>query len=152
MNFSEIPENPFIFLSWVTAIGLFISLCEATIKIKLEKRNSYRRRLENNPAIYKEFMNILNKSGDDYENFIKAYDLFANYIDDETKVKKIDVNTLILTGSDDPGSTSEMSRELNNDIPKSKFIEIKGGKHLCSIEFADDVNNAIKEHIKNEQN
>ena len=46
MNFSEIPESPFIFLSWVTAIGLFISLSEATIKIKLEKRNSYRKRLE----------------------------------------------------------------------------------------------------------
>ena len=46
MNYSEIPENPFIFLSWVTAIGLFISLFEATIKIKLEKRNTYRKRLE----------------------------------------------------------------------------------------------------------
>ena len=46
MNYSEIPDNPFIFLSWVTAIGLFISLYEATIKIKLEKRNSYRKRLE----------------------------------------------------------------------------------------------------------
>ena len=46
MNFSEIPENTLIFLSWVTAIGLFISLSEATIKIKLEKRNSYRKRLE----------------------------------------------------------------------------------------------------------
>jgi len=46
MDLSEIPEKPFIFLSWVTAIGLFISLSEATIKIKLEKRNSYRKRLE----------------------------------------------------------------------------------------------------------
>ena len=46
MNFSEIPENPFIFLTWVTAIGLFISLSEATIKIKLEKRNSFKKRLE----------------------------------------------------------------------------------------------------------
>ena len=46
MDFSEIPENPFIFLSWVTAIGLFISLSEATIKLKLEKRNSYRKKLE----------------------------------------------------------------------------------------------------------
>ena len=46
MNFSEVPENPFIFLSWVTALGLFISLSEATIKIKLEKRISYRKRLE----------------------------------------------------------------------------------------------------------
>ena len=46
MNFSEISDNPFIFFSWVTAIGLLISLSEATIKIKLEKRNSYRKRLE----------------------------------------------------------------------------------------------------------
>ena len=52
MNFSEIPENPFIFLSWVTAIGLLISLSEATIKIKLEKRNSYRKRVELINSLY----------------------------------------------------------------------------------------------------
>ena len=52
MNFSEIPENPFIFLSCVTAIGLFVSLSEATIKIKLEKRNSYRKRLELINSLY----------------------------------------------------------------------------------------------------
>ena len=52
MNFAEIPENPFIFLSWVTAIGLFISLSEATIKIKLEKRNNYRKRTELINSLY----------------------------------------------------------------------------------------------------
>ena len=52
MNFSEIPENPFIFFSWVTAIGLFISLSEATIKIKLEKRNIHRKRLELINSLY----------------------------------------------------------------------------------------------------
>ena len=52
MNFSEIPENPFIFLSWVTAIGLFVSLTEATIKIKLEKRNTYRKRVELINSLY----------------------------------------------------------------------------------------------------
>ena len=46
MNLTKLPENSFIFLSWVTAIGLFISLTEATIKIKLEKRNSNRKKLE----------------------------------------------------------------------------------------------------------
>ena len=44
MNFSEIPENPFIFLSWVTALGLFLSLTEATLKIKFERINSIRKR------------------------------------------------------------------------------------------------------------
>ncbi len=46
MNFTEIPENPFIFLSWITALGLFISLTEATLKIKFEKTSSIRRRQE----------------------------------------------------------------------------------------------------------
>ena len=105
--------------------------------------------LEDNPSIYKEFMNILNKSGEDHNNFIKAYDLFANYRDDEKKLNQINTKTLIITGSDDPGSTPKMSKELNNDMPNSKFIKIKGGKHLCSIECSDDVNIAIKDHIKN---
>jgi len=52
MNFSEIPENPFVFLSWVTAIGLFLSLSEATIKIKLEKRNIYHKRLKLINSLY----------------------------------------------------------------------------------------------------
>ena len=36
MNFSSINENPFIILTWVTAIGMFASLIEATLKIKME--------------------------------------------------------------------------------------------------------------------
>ena len=52
MDFSSIYENPFIFLSWVTAIGLFISLSEATIKIKLEKRSTYRKRVELINSLY----------------------------------------------------------------------------------------------------
>ena len=52
MNFSEIPENPLIFLSWVTALGLFLSLTEATLKIKFEKANSIRRRQELISSLY----------------------------------------------------------------------------------------------------
>ena len=52
MNFSEIPGNPFIFLCWVTALGLFLSLTEATIKIKFEKINSIRRRQELISSLY----------------------------------------------------------------------------------------------------
>tara|TARA_Y100000766_G_C18765968_1_gene535934 strand:- start:694 stop:867 length:174 start_codon:yes stop_codon:yes gene_type:complete len=52
MDFSGIYENPFIFLSWVTALGLFISLAEATLKIKIEKINSNRRREELINSLY----------------------------------------------------------------------------------------------------
>ena len=44
MNFSTIHENPIIFLSWVTAIGMIISLIEATLKIKIENYNNLKRR------------------------------------------------------------------------------------------------------------
>ena len=46
MNFLEIPENLFIILSWITALGLFLSLTEATVKIRFEKINSLRKRQE----------------------------------------------------------------------------------------------------------
>ncbi len=36
MDFSTIHENPILFLSWVTAIGMILSLIEATLKIKFE--------------------------------------------------------------------------------------------------------------------
>ena len=44
MNFSSIHENPIIFLTWVTAIGMILSLIEATLKIKIENYNSLKRR------------------------------------------------------------------------------------------------------------
>ena len=44
MNFSTIHENPIIFLTWVTAIGMILSLAEATIKIKFEIYNNLKRR------------------------------------------------------------------------------------------------------------
>ena len=44
MNFSTIHENPIILLSWVTAIGMILSLIEATIKIKFENYNNIKRR------------------------------------------------------------------------------------------------------------
>tara|TARA_B100000963_G_scaffold339667_1_gene337588 strand:- start:97 stop:270 length:174 start_codon:yes stop_codon:yes gene_type:complete len=44
MNFSKIHENPVLFLTWVTAIGMLISLIEATLKIRIENYNNIKRR------------------------------------------------------------------------------------------------------------
>ena len=52
MNFSEIPENPLIFLSWVTALGFFLSLTEATLKIKFEKSSTLQKRQEFIDSLY----------------------------------------------------------------------------------------------------
>ena len=75
------------------------------------------------------------------------YELFVNHKNDED-FKKIKVNTLVMTGEQDVGSTVEMSKELDNIIQNSQLKIIKDGKHLCGIECADEVNLAIKKFIE----
>ena len=105
--------------------------------------------LKLNPEIYDQFIKILNKKPEDHLNFLKAYKLFANHVDNIKTIKNIKTKTLVMTGSDDNGSTVTMSKSLANDLINSKFIEISKGKHLCSIECADDVNIQIKKFINN---
>ena len=102
-----------------------------------------------NPEIYAQFMKTLNKKPEDHLNFLKAYKLFANHVDDIEMIKKIKTKTLVMTGSDDLGSTVAMSKSLTKDLINSNFIEISNGKHLCSIECADNVNMQIKRFINN---
>jgi (E)-2-((N-methylformamido)methylene)succinate hydrolase len=105
--------------------------------------------LKNHPEVYNQFMKILNKQPKDHANFLKAYKLFAYHYDNMEMIKKISTKTLILTGADDSGSTVAMSKSLSSDLINSSFIEINNGKHLCSIECADDVNINIKNFIDN---
>ena len=104
--------------------------------------------LENNPDTYDKISSIL--SSNNMENFIKVYDLFVNHKNDED-FEKITVNTLIMTGEYDIGSTIEMSQQLNKIIKNSQLQIIKNGKHLCGIECADDVNLTIKNFIDNNE-
>jgi len=101
--------------------------------------------IKKNPEIYKKIYSILEKNK--HLDFLKCYEIFVNYVDDDNILKKINVNTLITTGENDVGSTPEMSKNLSKMILGSKFIEIKKGKHLCSIECSDDVNITFKEFI-----
>lgn len=81
------------------------------------------------------------------ENFLNIYQLFVNHKDNE-QFEKIKTKTLIITGEGDIGSTPKMSENLSKVINNSKVKIISKGKHLCSIECADDVNMAIKKHIQ----
>ena len=105
--------------------------------------------LNDHPKIYDQFIKILTKKGEDHLNFLKAYKLFAYHNDNINMIKNIKTKTLIMTGSDDSGSTIEMSKSLSNDLINSSFTKINNGKHLCSIECADDVNINLKNFINN---
>ena len=118
----------------------------------VSKKESIRRWLtedfiSKNPEIYDELYSILENNNN--KNFLKSYELFTNYNDndDDDMIKKININTLITTGEHDIRATPEMARNLNKVIKNSRFVEIKGGKHLCSIECADDVNMTFKKFI-----
>ena len=74
----------------------------------------------------------------------------ANQLRDNVEmINNIKTKTLVMTGSNDSGSTVEMSKSLSSDLINSSFIEINNGKHLCSIECADDVNINLKNFINN---
>ena len=103
--------------------------------------------INKNPNIYEKICSMLEENN--MENFLKVYQLFVEHQDNE-KFENIKTKTLIMTGENDMGSTTEMSKNLGKKIANSKVKIVSNGKHLCSIECADDVNNAIKEHIKND--
>ena len=101
--------------------------------------------LEENPNTYEKISSILEKNN--MENFLKVYELFVLHKNDEN-FQNIKVNTLIMTGENDMGSTVNMSKKLCEVINNSQLKVIKDGKHLCGIECADDVNLTIKNFIK----
>ena len=105
--------------------------------------------LNDHPEIFDQFIKVLTKNNEDHLNFLKAYKLFAYHQDNKDLIKKIKTKTLVITGSADSGSTVKMSKSLSDDLINSSFIEINNGKHLCSIECADDVNMNLKNFINN---
>ena len=101
--------------------------------------------IKKNPDVYNKIYSILEKNN--RVDFLKVYEIFVNYMDDDSMLKKIKVNALITTGENDVGSTTEMSKNLSKMIQNSKFVKIEKGKHLCGIECANDVNITFKEFI-----
>jgi pimeloyl-ACP methyl ester carboxylesterase len=107
-----------------------------------------------NEGFIKKNQNIYNKiysclKNNNLKNFLKSYELFVNFKDNDDIIRKINTNTLITTGENDIGSTPEMAQNLSKKINNSKFQIIKSGRHLCSIECAEVFNITIKEFIDN---
>ena len=121
---------------------------QAKKELKLSKQALKRwftdKYLENNSDIYEKISSII--SSNNIENFLKLYELFVNH-ENKENFDKIKVNTLIITGELDMGSTIQMAKELNKIIDNSSLKIIQNGKHLCSIECADEVNLTIKNFL-----
>ncbi len=97
---------------------------------------------KNNKEIYDKIYSMLEDN--DLKNLLKVYKLFVNYEDEDQMFRKIHTNTLVTTGQYDVGSTTEMAKNLTEQINGAKYTEIKNGKHLCNIECAEDFNKTIE--------
>ncbi|CKG96642.1 alpha/beta hydrolase [Mycolicibacterium smegmatis] len=80
----------------------------------------------------------------DPDSFLNCYRVFAT-ADAEIAplLERITVPALAVTGSDDPGSTPEMSRRLATAIPHCRMHIIPGARHMlpvqCPRELADTI-------------
>ena len=98
--------------------------------------------IKNNNEVYDKIYSILEDN--DLKNLLKVYKLFVNYEDEDQMFGKINTNTLVTTGQYDLGSTTEMAKNLTEQIKGAKYTEIKNGKHLCNIECAENFNKTLE--------
>ena len=98
--------------------------------------------IQNNKEVYDKIYSMLEDN--DLKNLLKVYKLFVNYEDEDQMFGKINTNTLVTTGQYDLGSTTEMAKNLTEQIKGAKYTEIKNGKHLCNIECAENFNKTLE--------
>ncbi len=56
--------------------------------------------------------------------------------------------TLAITGSDDPGSTPDMSHRLAAAIPDAHAVVVEGARHLLPLERPDELAAALTKHFE----
>ncbi|MEU6553227.1 alpha/beta hydrolase [Streptomyces sp. NPDC046915] len=84
----------------------------------------------------------------DRTSYLACYDVFATA--DAAlwpELPRITAPTLAVTGSDDPGSTPQMSRRLASRIPNGRAMVVPGARHLLPLECPEALNDAILQHI-----
>jgi len=101
--------------------------------------------LKINPDVYSFFYNILERKNVD--DFLPAYKLFIESDDYEIDFSNFNMPTLIMTGENEIGSTSEMSTMLGKQINNSKIYIISKAKHMATFEKSDLVNAKISKFI-----
>tara|TARA_B100001996_G_scaffold357493_1_gene321483 strand:- start:328 stop:1128 length:801 start_codon:yes stop_codon:yes gene_type:complete len=82
-----------------------------------------------------------------HHEFLKAYELFANFQNEMIDWDEITCKTLICTSKNDIGSTVRMSEEMHATIKNSSLTIIDNAAHLAIIEKADQVNQILEKFI-----
>lgn len=85
--------------------------------------------------------------GQDRDSYLACYSVFAR-ADAELwpLLPELTVPTLAVTGSDDPGSTPEMTRRLAGAIPGARHSVVPGARHLLPLEAPGPLTDGIIRH------
>lgn len=108
----------------------------ATVELAIERWYTESYRIEN-PEQMDALRDVFSRHTDD--GYLKAYYLFghaepemANY-----RIHQFDRPALVITGSDDIGSTPAMSKALAHDLPNAELIINPEHRHMGPAEFSD---------------
>lgn len=82
----------------------------------------------------------------DPESYLHAYEVFASGDREIAPLLQfVTVPTLALTGSEDPGSTPEMTRRLGRLVPGARSMIIHGARHMLPVERPEELARIITE-------
>lgn len=84
----------------------------------------------------------------DPDSFLNCYRVFAT-ADAEIapQLGRIEVPALAITGSDDPGSTPEMTRRLAAAIPGCQAVIVQGARHMLPVQCPRELADALTSFI-----
>ena len=119
---------------------------EKSISKKTVNRWFTEKYLMKNFKTYNKFYSLLENNKKN--NFLPAYNLFANSNNLKYNFKHFNIPTLLITGEKDYNSTPKMSLQLNKEIKNSKLKIVSKAKHMAIYEKAHIVNREIKNFLK----
>ena len=84
----------------------------------------------------------------DHESYLHAYEVFAFGDRDAARaLPLISAPTLAVTGSDDPGSTPDMTLRLSRQIPGARAYIFEGARHMLPVERPQELGRVIAEFL-----
>lgn len=84
----------------------------------------------------------------DVEQYLRCYRVFATGDTDVAgELPRIAVPSLAVTGSDDPGSTPDMTRRLSDALPRCQSTVVAGARHMLPVQCPEVLASSINDLI-----
>jgi len=86
-------------------------------------------------------------AGLDFEIYAETFRRLGDH-DASDLLHRVQVPTLIVTGSRDLFTPIETARAMAEVIPQATMVVVEGGTHYAAVEFPREVNEHIRDYMK----